>query len=619
MTLFLSNREHSTCFPEPENRFREKLNNLIPEHIVEEVRSRSEIVEIVSEFVLLKKSGKNYKGLCPFHSEKTASFTVSTDKQIYHCFGCGSGGNVFKFLMAQEEISFVEAVRKLAERAHIEIPSNVRRGMEQVPRGERDSLIKTNQTAADYFTSLLKDPEGGQEARQYIETRKFDAETVARFQLGWASPAWRDLMLGLERKAKISRSDLESAGLIIKKEGGGPNDYYDRFRERLIIPLKDMHGNIIGFAGRVIKEGNPKYLNSPETPLYKKGNHLYGLDLARDEIRKNDQAIIVEGYFDQIRAFQFGIKNVVATCGTALTPAQARLLKNRTSNVVMVFDSDPAGQAAAVRGFDTLLEQGMTVRTVTLPEGQDPDSFILSEGPDAFIKQIQNARLFIESYIQNAVQTGNLDDPQGRAQVVNQVLPLLSKLKNSVERSEWIKYLSEMAGVEDKALLAELNRALTQKRPAVPGLPHQDGVYGDKQNPELYLIQILLNDKNLAEMIRDQISVEEFNDPNLRHILETAFALLQEGREAKTDWVLDRLEHAEARAALTRLSLDTIPFENMARTTEDCIHEIKKRDIETRKNELKKQRNNAIQSGELDRCREIENQLREIQLSLTAG
>ncbi len=579
---------------------------------------RAEIVEVVSEFVLLKKSGKNHKGLCPFHSEKTPSFTVSPDKQIYHCFGCGAGGNVFKFLMEIEEISFVEAVKKLAERTHVDIPTSVRHGMDRAPTGERETLLKANQCAADYFISLLKDDETGQEARDYLKSRQFDGESVARYQIGWSSPAWRDLLIRLEKKSRIPRKELEKAGLVIKKEGGSENDYYDRFRGRLIIPLKDMHGNIIGFAGRVLKEGNPKYLNSPETLLYKKGSQLFGLDGARESIRKRDQVILVEGYFDRVRASQYGIKNVVATCGTALTPAQVSLLKNHTLNAVMVFDPDPAGQAATERGFELLLEQGMSVKTVTLPEGQDPDSFILSRGSEAFLQQVENAQLFIESYIQKTIQKGDILTPQGRTQVVNRVLPMLSKIKNNVERSEWVKRLSELAGVEDKALLAELNKALNQKRPMVRQTPAASGQDG-KQNPELYLVQVMFSDKNLAEEIRDQVDPEEFQDPGLRRIVEAAYGLQKEGRTVEASQLLDRIEHPEAREILTRISLRPISFENASRTATDCIREIKKRRIESRKIELKKQRNEAIQSGQLERGRELENQIREIQLSLTPG
>ena len=237
----------------------------IPNSIIDEIRSRAGVFEVVSDFVLLKKSGKNYKGLCPFHSEKTPSFTVSPDKQIYHCFGCGAGGNVFKFLMEMEGISFVDAVRKLADRTHVKIPTQVQNSIHRIPKGEREHLLKINLAAKDYFLSLLKDPEGGRSARDYLKSRDFDDETIADYQIGWSSPGWKDLLIRLEKKSKISRKELDKAGLVVKKDGGTDRDYYARFRSRLLIPLKDIHGNIIGFAGRVLESGNPKYLNSPET------------------------------------------------------------------------------------------------------------------------------------------------------------------------------------------------------------------------------------------------------------------------------------------------------------------------------------------------------------------
>ena len=587
----------------------------IPNSIIDEIRSRAGVFEVVSDFVLLKKSGKNYKGLCPFHSEKTPSFTVSPDKQIYHCFGCGAGGNVFKFLMEMEGISFVDAVRKLADRTYVKIPTQVQNSIHRIPKGEREHLLKINLAAKDYFLSLLKDPEGGRSAKDYLKSRDFDDETIADYQIGWSSPGWKDLLIRLEKKSKISRKELDKAGLVVKKDGGTDRDYYDRFRSRLIIPLKDIHGNIIGFAGRVLESGNPKYLNSPETLVYKKGNHLFGMDRARDSIRKQDQVLIVEGYFDQVRASQHGIRNAAATCGTALTSPQVGLLKNHTNNVVMIFDSDPAGQAAARRGFDILLEHDMKVKIAVLPEDHDPDSYILKFGPEKFLHRVESSPWYIEFYINKALGRDDINSPQGKTGAINKVLPLLAKIRNEVERSEWVRVLAEKAAVDDQSLLMELKKALAQKRPVI-SLPTAGSK--TRPDPETYLVHLMFADKNVAAQIRHRLSVEEFRDPGLRHIVDVVYRRIDENLIPDIGEIVDQIESEEIQSRLTQIGLQTIMFDNLSRAAADCILEIKKRSVEEEVRKLKKQRNEAEEAGEAEKSRKIHSRLRELKLSLTA-
>ena len=352
------------------------MKKTIPDSIIEEIRSRADIYEVVSEFVPLKKAGKNYKGLCPFHSEKTPSFSVSPEKQIYHCFGCGAGGNVFKFLMEKEDLPFVDAVKRLAHRYQVSIPESAYKSQGGASRNEREALLNCNTLTAQYFASQLKNPQAGKTAREYLVSRGFDDQAIEDYQMGWAPQGWRNLLTHLESQAKCSRDTLAKYGLVSKKEAADTKDkkdaYYDRFRERLIFPIQDSHGNIIAFGGRVVGDGEPKYLNSPETLVYKKGQQLFGLNKAKEAIRREDQVLIVEGYFDQIRAWESGVQNVVATCGTALTAQQALLLKPFTAKAVLVFDADPAGHAAAERGFEVLQEHGLSVFVAVLPEGHDP-------------------------------------------------------------------------------------------------------------------------------------------------------------------------------------------------------------------------------------------------------
>jgi len=587
---------------------------LIPENIIDEIRSRSDIVEIVSETVVLKKAGKYFKGLCPFHSEKTPSFTVSPDKQIYHCFGCSAGGNVFKFVMETQSLPFVEAVKHLAGKAHVSLPSPRRSASENRLEKERETILKSNRLAAEYFTATLDHPQRGKKAREYLKSRDFQGDLLTKYQLGWSTPNWQDLMHALEKNA--SHADLEKAGLIKQKDGTTGGNYYDRFRARLMIPLKDLYGNVIGFGGRIIAEGEPKYLNSPETPLYKKGRVLFGMHLAKQPMRKENQAILVEGYFDQIRAHDKGICNVVATCGTALTLEQAGLLKNHVKNVVLVFDSDNAGKLAAQRGYEILIEKELNVRIGLLPKGHDPDSYIHEFGPEKFLRFIENARPFVESYIDGASAKGNLDTPSGRMAVVNGVLPLLAKIKNNLERSEWVKYLSEKVGVEDKALLKELKKSLTQNQSLVQVVETKSI---KKPNPELYLIHLLLSDQQAAGEIRARVSIEEFSDPDLRQVGELIYRFLDAGQPVQVDRLLDQAKSQETRALLSEIGLKPIAFDNPSRGAEDCITELKRANIEKEINQLKRLRNQADKAGKTAESREIHIQLKKVQHSLIPG
>jgi len=590
------------------------LKHFIPENIIEEIRSRSDIVEIVSEVVVLKKAGKYYKGLCPFHAEKTPSFTVSPDKQIYHCFGCAVGGNVFKFLMETQSLPFVEAVKLLASRVNISLPSPKRSSAESRQEKERETILKSNRLATEYFTATLDHPQKGKRARAYLESRHFTGEILAQYQLGWSTPNWQDLMTALA--PKTSHPDLENAGLIKQKDGGSSKNYYDRFRARLMIPLKDLYGNVIGFGARVIGEGEPKYLNSPETPLYKKSKVLFGMHLAKQPMRKEDQAILVEGYFDQIRAHDKGICNVVATCGTALTSEQAGLLKNHVKNVVLVFDSDSAGKLAAQRGYQVLAEKELNVRIGHLPKGHDPDSYIQKFGPEVFLQFIENARPFIESYIEDAAASGNLETPSGRMDVVNDVLPLLAKVKNNLERSEWVKYLSEKVGVEDNSLLRELKKSLTQNQSHVRV---QETRSIEKPNPELYLIHLLLSGQQVAKEIRTRVSTEEFSNPDLRQIGELIYRCLDTEQPFLVDRLLDQVENPVIRALLSKIGLAPIAFDNPLQGANDCILALKKNHIEKKIAELKRLRNQADKAGKIAESREIHTQLKKVQHSLIPG
>ncbi|MCZ6513243.1 MAG: DNA primase [Nitrospinae bacterium] len=589
----------------------------IPDNIIEDIRSRADIYDVISDFVPLKKAGKNYKGLCPFHSEKTPSFSVSPEKQIYHCFGCGAGGNVFKFLMEKEDLPFVDAVKRLAHRYQVTIPESAYGSQGGASRNEREALLHCNILAAQHFASHLKDPKKGKAAREYLQSRGFDLQAIEDYQLGWALQDWQDLLSHLEKQAKCSRKTLDKYGLVSRKEAQKPGDkdrYYDRFRGRLIFPIQDSHGNIIAFGGRIVGEGEPKYLNSPETLLYKKGRHLFGLNKAKEAIRKEEQALIVEGYFDQIRAWENGVKNVVATCGTALTTQQALLLKPFTTKVVLVFDSDPAGHAAAERGFEVLQENGVSVSVAVLPEGHDPDSMIQEHGRDGFLKLIQDAQPFVHYLLDRILRSAETRTTEDKIGAINRILPVLAKIQNKVERSEHIRYVAERVGVEDRAFLEEMRKSLEQNKNRVDAPASATLKTG--HNPELYLIHLMLADDEAARDIASQILVEEYLNDEYRETARLLYGLIENGQPLRVDRLIDHTDQPGVKTVLTQVGMKPILFDNVTKATADCILEIRRRSIEKNINELKKQRNEAERAGQTDRSRKLHQQVREMQFSL---
>ena len=585
----------------------------IPDHIIDEIRDRTDIVTVISDHVVLKKVGKNFKGLCPFHSEKTPSFSVSPDKRIYHCFGCGVGGNVFKFLMEIQSISFPEVLKVLAERAGIPLPRNSSDHSTDPGHKERESLRKLNEAATRYFQSLLKNPEGGLSARNYLTSRHFDAETLERYRVGWAAPTWKGLLTHVQQKSSVTQEQLLKSGLIIKKEDS--STVYDRFRGRVIFPIKDLHSNIIGFGGRSInEEDQPKYLNSPETLLYQKSETLFGMDQAKQAIRKENQVILVEGYFDQMRAVQHGVEYVVATCGTALTAKQASMLRNHAETAILIFDSDSAGRSAAEKGFDILLEHGMNVKIVVLPDGQDPDSFIQEQGAESFLEKIRNAKPFMESYIDALVRESPGQTPADKVKMANQILPLLAKIKNTVERSAWLEKFTSKTNIDDRTFLKELSKALTQNQPRMAETKSE---LAPLLNLEKHLVHLILSDKETAQMVFLEVDPEDFSDPILKNIAQTCRQKIDNDEDLRIDQLLGQTEDPETRNVLSRLGLDSVEFESPERTMKDCIGKFKNIHLKSKIKDLKLQRLDAAKAGQVERSQELQAQLRKMHLALT--
>jgi DNA primase len=468
------------------------LSIFIPEDKISEIKNAADIVDIVSEAVLLKKAGKNHVGLCPFHSEKTPSFTVSPDKQIFYCFGCGTGGNVFSFLMKQEGLSFPEAVKRLAKRYGIDIPVRPLSPAEKNKISEREGLLDINRRAMDFFHQNLLDGSTGRKARSYFDKRGITNNTIDRFKLGYAPDGW-DHLLNFFLNKRISPSILEKSGLILPKKNR--SGYYDRFRNRIIFPIFDANNQVVGFGGRVLDDSLPKYLNSPETPVYNKGRSLYGIQRAREKCKAAGTVFIVEGYLDLLALHQHGIENSVATLGTALTHDHVRLLTRCADRMILVYDSDEAGMRSARRCIgtfwkehvdfrrqDVFSEEGADTHVMVLPAGHDPDSYVFEHGPEAFLDASSRAPGIITFLMNCAVDKHGLST-EGKIRIISELQEPLAAINDRVAQALYIRQLSERIGIAEAAVLERIKEISTQKTrtPSMgsgPALP----VHGSRKN-----------------------------------------------------------------------------------------------------------------------------------------
>lgn len=501
----------------------------ISEDKIEEIRSLTNIVDTISGFVQLRKRGKNFIGLCPFHQEKTPSFTVNEEKQIFHCFGCDVGGNVFKFLMEYKSISFIEAVQEVAEQVGINL--NVQKEEFSSPDSEIEELFEINVLAAKYFSNNLLKNEDGKYARDYLEKRNIKIQTQKIFGLGYALPGWDNFL----KYASDNKIDLEKAkmlGLIDAKDGGG---FYDKFRSRIIYPIFSPNGRVIAFGGRVFgdEENVAKYLNSPESSIYLKRKSLYGLFHSKEEIRRLNKAILVEGYMDLLSLFQHGIKNVVASSGTSLTEDQVRLLSRYTKNIVVIFDADTAGMKAALRSIEILLKQDFEVNLLSLPKGEDPDSFINQYGQKHFEEYLQTAKNFLEFQVTQYEAEGLFDNPNTEAEAIRELVKSAALVNDELKRSLLIKSISRKFNLREKLLETELNKYLAinlktanKNLPTIvkngkPSLNQKLKLEAINDPIEKELILLLFEgNETIIGKIFDSILPEEFKNKNFRKLAE---------------------------------------------------------------------------------------------------
>jgi DNA primase len=475
----------------------------------ERVKQQADIVRVVGEYVRLKKSGQNFSGLCPFHAEKTPSFAVHPVKQIYHCFGCGVGGDVFKFVMEMEKCAFPEAIRIVAEKCGIPVPRQKERSPEERKENQqRTALVEIHREAQAFFVKQLEETLEGKAARAYLDDRGLDKDAVSRFGVGYA-PSGGDVLLRV-LKSKYPEKLLAESGLVSRDQSGR---FFDRFRRRITFPIANDSGKIVAFGCRALGDDMPKYLNSPETPIYSKSNVLYHLDRAKEALRRQDFALLVEGYMDAIAVARAGISNVVASCGTSLAEPQIKLLGRFTKRVVVNYDPDTAGQAATERSLALLLEQDFEVRVLALPGKADPDKFIRENGAETYLKLLKDAPTYVDYLIGRARQM-DLSTGEGKLRAVNFLLPYVQKMPNRILRSEWATRIAQQLRLEEPVLRAALSRAASERRSEVKTQPE---LMGRAAKPaERRLIRMLAE----AEGFRHEVA-QQLQNARLYQGLET--------------------------------------------------------------------------------------------------
>jgi len=544
---------------------------------LEQVRAASDIVDIVGSYLPLKHAGANFVALCPFHKEKTPSFNVNPHRQIFHCFGCHKGGDVFAFVQEYEGISFPEAVRRLAERARIPLEmSNDPAQRER--RYLKETLLQIHEAITQRWQAALDNDAAGQVARDYLKQRGVPDEAVKLFRLGYAPDAWDDTVNWAKTK-DYELPIVEQAGLILRKEG--TDHFYDRFRGRLIFPICDEQGRVIGFSGRVLTgdDKTAKYVNSPETPIFTKGKVFFGLDKSRRALLDAGFAIVCEGQLDLIACYMAGVHNIVAPQGTALTAEHARILKRYVDEVVLCFDSDVAGRNAAIRSLDDLLASGLAIRVATVPAPHDPDSFVKESGGDPFRKLIERAEGFFDFYLQHLCATNDASQDKGRVAVVRGMADALHKTGNAVLLDTYAQKSAQRLGVAVESVRTEFKKARASKKPETSSAELQEGATENPaarpSTPEFWLLKLLLLDDELLDWAAAHLDLSWIRDPVVRQITTTRLTRLPDGRRPQVTDLLSELTSPHARSLLTEAVSEQRDIPNRAEQLADIARRLR--------------------------------------------
>ncbi len=557
------------------------------DEVINDVRQSNDIVDVISQYVHLKRSGRNFFGLCPFHNEKSPSFSVSPDKQIFHCFGCGVGGNVFSFITQIEGINFVEAVQMLAERANIQLPTLQDNGDSQ--REElKAKVYKVNEFTAEFYHQNLYKPQAKM-AQEYVKKRQLSNETLKSFKIGF-SGKFDELYQELKKQGFGEREILES-GLVNKNERG---QYIDRYRNRLMFPICDARGKVIAFGGRVLDDSKPKYINSPENVVYSKGRNLFGLNVAKKGDLK--RILIVEGYMDVISLHQRGITNVVAPLGTALTEQQGWLLRKNSEQIILSFDSDEAGLKAKLRALDILQNMGCDLRILQMEGAKDPDEYIIKYGNARFNNLVDKALSIIEFKVKILKKDLNLENTNDKIKFLNEIAKLISNVNNTIEREAYVEKIAKEYDISKEAIYAEVNKltyknvktekVLEKPKPVVTHIKREEKVISEavKRRENTVIALLLMGDLNIFEILRQNIKVEDFQDEVNKKIAQKLYEEFEKGN-SNINAIIDNLEQDEQNQ-ITMIMSEDYEITDIEKAIDDVVQAYEREKLNTRKFEI---------------------------------
>lgn len=593
------------------------MSGRIAEEKINEIRERVDIVDVVGSYLPLKRSGANHTGLCPFHAEKTPSFNVNAPRQIFHCFGCGVGGNVFSFLMKMEGLSFPEAVRRMGERVGIEVEEETLSPAEEKRREELELLGRINGVAAEFYHKILLDDPEGAAGRRYLRERGYDGEIARQFQLGFAPARWDALTKHLAEKGFAAEQVRDRLGLI---RAGNEGREYDLFRNRLLFPIHDLNGRVAAFGGRVLDDALPKYINSPESPLYHKGRLLFGLYQAREAMRHRGEGIVVEGYFDQLALVRAGFGQTVATCGTALTAEHARLLKRYCGRLLLLFDQDSAGLKATFRAMDVLLAEGLPAAVISLDAGEDPDSFLRKQGVEVFQQRLAEARPVLEVFMERTLAAAQ-GDVAATARAVEEILARLRLLPSEIERSLQLQRLAERTGLDVKLLGSKLPGARSATPPPAPvqpprpqlapPRPRKAGGAGSKAQE--WLLRLLLAEPTVRQRVAEEGAANLFIDGDYLALAERILQQSEDG-ELVAEKLLDDSLSDEQTALLSGILMkdEEIFTEVQESVFIGCRQAVTREQERRRSKELQQLIKQAEERGDLERLASYQRELTQI-------
>ena len=566
--------------------------------IIDQIRQAANIIEIAAQYTNLAQKGSRHVGLCPFHSEKTPSFYVDEDKQLYHCFGCGAGGDIFTLVMEKENLSFPEALRHLADHYNIQIPE--KKQFSPQLQSLKENIYKITVASLAFYKKNLFNTTEGKKALQYLEKRGFSSAAIQTLKIGYALNSW-DSLLSFFTQKKTSPELLEKAGLVLRRQG--KQGYYDRFRGRIIFPIfDDRSGKVVAFGGRSLFNEEPKYLNSPNTPIYSKGKLLYGLNLTRDAIREKGELILVEGYTDFLALFQAGVTNVTATLGTSLTPQQIDLARRRSSSrIIAAYDGDTAGRKAAYRAVSLCFEQGAQIKVLSFPPKSDPDSFIRKYGPEKFKSLVEQSVPGLDFLVASHTQGKSPESPEEKVRIARSVFNEIKKIPDSILQSEYLKRMSELLSVEEQDL-----RAIVASKKDIPkGSRGLHFLHAEKR-----LLQIIFQDGQIAAFLFKEIREEDFEGLESKPIFAMLTAYFKQGKEPNFPQIKEKID-SSLFSALSEVLLEKIPSATLEEAM-DCLYSLRQFALSQELKNLKSKILSLKNKGEQDKIPPILNKIMDI-------